>query len=163
MYDFKQKVSKEDYLEFYKFHVRKNLYSPLKLVFAAVFLLTLYSGPLYGQWNMLYIGIGLTVLLGVLYLRVSTSGAKIYDQDPETFNYQYKFDNVTVSFSTKDGKSSKMWTEFVDIHETDNYVYIFMKSNKGLMFVKSQAPEGAIDFIKTKVKPKAKVKVPFKK
>lgn len=150
-FKFKQKISKEEYLVFYKFNATKNLYTPTKILVGSVFLLTLYSGFFFNNSGLGFVGVALTVLFVAAYFRVMTSGGKIYEMDPETFHYTYDINDVTVSFSTKDGKSSKMWSEFKDRYEDDEFLFVFMKNNKGLMFVKSKMPAGLLSFIQQKV------------
>jgi hypothetical protein len=76
--------------------------------------------------------------------------------DPESFNYDYVINEVTCSFSTKDGKSSKMWSEFVTKYENEEYLYIFTKKNRGLMFVKKSLEPEILEFINGKVSEKKK-------
>lgn len=149
--NFKQTVTKEDYLAFYKYHVTKNFLSPTKIFFVVLFIGTLLSGPFFGQPEMAYFGGAFLIIVILLYFRVTRSGGKIYDADTDAFNYTYKLDDVTISFSTKDGKSSKMWTEFVRYHETEEYLYIFTKSNKGLMFNRRDISVEIYDFMKKKL------------
>ena len=149
--NFKQKTSLEDYLAFYKYHVLKNFMSPSKLIMVGVFGVMLIVAIIFGQTELKIGAAAIIVLSTLSFLRIQTSGKKIYEKDPESFEYNYKFDDVTVSFSTKDGKSSKMWSEFVKAYEDDLYIYIFTKSNKGLMFVKAQMPEEVLTFVKKKI------------
>lgn len=160
-YKFKQKVSKEDYLAFYKYHVTKNFMSPAKIGFTIMFFLMLFSGFFFGKMEVGIGGVVLLILVILMYFRITRSGSKIYDQDPSAFEYDYSLDDVTVSFSTKDGRSSKMWTEFVKTYEDELYLYIFTKSNKGLMFVKKSIDTEIYNFIMSKVKENKKIS--FKK
>jgi hypothetical protein len=155
-YKFKQVVSKEDYLAFYKYHLLKKFYDPIKLAMGVVFFLILLSGIFFDQMVMFYTGIGLLVFVIFVYLRISFAGGKIYDMDPESFNYDYVINEVTCSFSTKDGKSSKMWSEFVTKYENEEYLYIFTKKNRGLMFVKKSLEPEILEFINGKVSEKKK-------
>lgn len=155
-YKFKQNVGKEDYLEFYKYHVAKNFYSPIKIVFVAIFFIILFSGPLFGKPELLYGGLVLLFFVIMLFFRVSRSGGKIYDGDPDSFNYKYTFDDVTVTFATKEGQSSKMWSEFVKKYETEKYIYIFTKSNKGLMFIKDSMEAEVLTFLLKKLEDNVK-------
>ena len=160
-YKFKQKVNKEDYLEFYKYYVTRNFLSPAKIGFVVMFFAVLFSGPFFGRPEMAYGGAALLILVVILYFRITGSGGKIYDGDPKAFEYTYALDEVTISFSTKDGKSSKMWSEFVKYEEKDKYLYAFTKNNKGLMFVKSDIEDEVYSFIVKKLQENTKmIKVP---
>ena len=162
-YKFKQKVNKEDYLAFYKYHVTKNFMSPIKLVFIALFFVILFSGFFFGNQTIGFAGIVLFIFVGLLFLRISKSGSKIYDADPEAFSYDYVMDSVTISFSTKDGRSSKMWSEFTTFFENDLYLYIFTKTNKGLMFVKTALEPEVYNFIKGKLDENSKSVIKYLK
>jgi len=150
-FNFTQEVTKEEYLAFYRYHILKKFYSPVKIIAVVFFFLILFSGPFYGQWTMLYAGLALLAFIVFMIFKIKNTGGKIYDQDPESFQYEYVLTDVTCSFSTKDGKSTKMWSEFVFLFEDEQYVFIYTKQNRGLMFVKEKMEEEVVAFIKQKV------------
>jgi len=164
-YKFTQEVSKEDYMAFYKYHVTKNFMSPIKMLFVLIFLGVMLSGVFFGRASMTYAGIGFVIVLAVMYLRLTKSGEKVYDKNPDGFTYHFVIDEETVSFSTADGKSSKKWNEFAKFYEDEQHIFLFTKQNKGLMFVKNQIEDEVCVFLSKTIKEnlKSKINIPFSK
>lgn len=161
-YKFNQNVNREEYLAFYKYHVVKNFMSPTKLIFSAVFFGALLSGAFFGYPEMTYAGVALIVMTVYMMSRLSKSGGKIFDKNPEAFSYDYTLDDNNLSFKTDEGSNTKPWKEFVKYFEDDKYIFIFTKTNKGLMFCKGKLDPETIKFILGKCE-ENKARNPFKR
>ena len=72
---------------------------------------------------------------------------KMYNRDPDGFKMNYIVNEDSVTFSTDEGSSSKMWSEFENLHEVDKFVFIYLKNRRGLIFKREYIGEEAFDFI----------------
>ena len=91
--------------------------------------------------------IGLAVFIAGLYYYMRGQGKRLYNGDPESFNMDYYVDENTLTFSTKEGSSSKMWSEFENLHEVEEFVFIYLKNKRGLIFKREYIGSEAYDFI----------------
>jgi hypothetical protein len=146
-YKFRQELTENDFLVFYKLYLTKTFMRPLNIVLISIFFVVLLSGPFFGNYQTLYYAIGLAVFIAGLYYYMRGQGKRLYNGDPESFNMDYYVDENTLTFSTKEGSSSKMWSEFENLHEVEEFVFIYLKNKRGLIFKRDYVGSEVYDFI----------------
>ena len=127
-FKFKQTVTLEDFLVFYKYFLIKTFVKPFNILMIAIFMLYLLSGPFFGKPEMLLYALGFVLFLGILYYWLSRNGKKLYDRDTESFTMDYTIEDASLSFSSADGKYTKMWSEFHSLQETKGNVFLYLKA-----------------------------------
>lgn len=146
-YKFRQELTEEDFLVFYKLYLTKTFMRPLNIFLISIFFIVLLSGPFFGSPQTAYYAIGLAVFIVGMYFYMSRQGKKLYNRDPESFHMDYHIDENTITFSSKDGSSSKMWSEFENLHEVEEFVFIYLKNKRGLIFKKEYVGTYAYNFL----------------
>ena len=146
-YNFRQELTEEDFLVFYKLYLTKNFMRPLNIVLVSIFFIVLLAGPFFGSPQTAYYAIGLAVFIVGMYFYMSRQGKKMYNRDPESFHMDYYLDENNVTFTSKDGSSSKMWSEFENLHEVKDFVFIYLKNKRGLIFKRDYIGEEAYNYI----------------
>lgn len=146
-YKFKQDITEEDFLVFYQLYFRKTFMRPLNVFLIAIFFIVLIAGPFFGSPQTLYYAIGLAVFLVGTYFYMKRAGKKMYNRNPDGFKMNYFVDETGVSFATDEGSSSKMWSEFENLHEVEEFVFIYLKNKRGLIFKRDYIGEEAYNYI----------------
>jgi low affinity Fe/Cu permease len=146
-YKFNQKLTEEDFLVFYRLYFKKTFMRPLNVVIVTIFFIVLLMGPFFGSPQTAYYAIGLAVFLVAMYFYMGNQGKKLYNRDPESFKMDYVVNEDTITFSSEHGSSSKMWSEFARLHEVEEFVFIYLKNNRGLIFKRAYVGNEAFNFI----------------
>lgn len=146
-YKFKQDLTEEDFLVFYQLYFKKTFMRPLNIVLVSVFLVVLLLGPFFNNPQTLYYAVGLVVFLFGTYFYMGRQGKKMYNRDPESFRMEYVVNEDFVSFTSKEGSSSKMWSEFENLHEVEDFVFVYLKNKRGLIFKREYTGVEAYNFI----------------
>lgn len=149
-FKFRQEVSETDFVIFYNYHIRRTLLRPFNLVLSAMFVLILLAGPFFGSPETLYYGLGFIAIIVLLYFYMNRQGKKLYQRDPDSFNMDYVINENGLRFESKDGFSEKMWSEFESMVISEEYVYIYLKNKRGLLFKKEICGNEVIDFLTSK-------------
>lgn len=146
-YKFRQELTEDDFLIFYKLYLTKTFMRPLNIVLISIFFVVLLAGPFFGNFQTLYYAIGLAAFIVGLYFYMKGQGKRLFNSDPESFSMDYYVDENTITFSTKEGSSSKMWSEFESMHEVEEFAFIYLKNKRGLIFKRDYIGSEAYDFI----------------
>lgn len=146
-FKFRQELTEEDFLVFYKLYLTKNFMRPLNIVLISIFFIVLLLGPFFGNPQTAYYALALAVFIVAMYFYMSRQGKKLYNKDPESFHMDYFVDDNTITFSSKDGSSSKMWSEFEHLQEVQEFVFIYLKNKRGLIFKRDYIGEDAYNYV----------------
>lgn len=141
-------ISKEDFNEFYKNFIFRTILKTSNLIVYSAFLLFLLVTPIVtGDLGyLIYFGVFL-VIISLLFLYMKRQGNRLYENNPEAFNMTYTLTEKELTFKTKEGSSSKFYSEFFSIVEVEGYYFLYLKNKRGLIFVKSQMEEDAITYL----------------
>jgi hypothetical protein len=99
------------------------------------------------DYTFLYIGIGIVVLLTGMVFFVRYNAGKTYDRNPDAFNMSYRVDETMLTYIVPEGEIQKKWDEFHSVYENEDYLYLYVNKNSGLVFVKSQVNTDITTFI----------------
>jgi hypothetical protein len=147
MYSFKQEVSLKDFQVFYNMHLKRIFFRPMNIIIALVFFVFLLSGPLFGNPETLIYAIVFVLIVALLFWWMPKNGEKLYSKDPDSFTMDYTLSESNITFQSKDGKSTKLWSEFYSMVETKDFVFIYLKNKRGLIFKKETLGEEATAFL----------------
>ncbi|MCF7926451.1 MAG: YcxB family protein [Candidatus Izimaplasma sp.] len=154
-YEFNQTVEEEDYVAFVNNHLKSTFFKPFNLVLFIVSIGYLIISPFVTgeqDFTFLYIGIGIIVLLVGMVIFVRRNAKKQYQKNPGLFRMKYVVDDTYLYYKISEGDIKKEWKDFYSINETENYLYLYLNKNNGVVFVKNQINNDIIRFIKQKAK-----------
>lgn len=154
-YQFKQHVTREDYIAFLMNHIKMNIVKPINVVFFVILLGYLIAAPFItgtGDFTFTYIGFGLVGVMGLTLLIARRNAGKRYDKNAEKFDMSYHVDETAFSYVIGEQKIEKKWIDFYSASEVDDYLYIFVSRDSGTVLVKRDIPDDAIRFIRKQIR-----------
>lgn len=148
MYTFKNKVSEEDFLAFYKHYLKKTMLKPLSVGIYSVFLLFLLIGPIITKDYSMYMYFGFFAMITLFVVTsIPRKARKLYEHNKESFQLTYTFKKEALKFESPQGKNEKLWSEFHTLYETKDHYFIYLKNKRGLVFTKSCMNEDQVRFL----------------
>lgn len=160
-YEFSQKVSRDDYIAFVTNHIKKSFLKLSNILLFTISIGYLVISPfVLGEqdFTFMYIGLGIVALLTAMVFYVRKNAGKTYDRNPDAFDMTYRLDEEKLTYIVPEGEIEKPWEEFHSLYETEDYLYLYVNKNSGLVFVKSQVTSEQLAFIighgKVNMKPK---------
>ncbi len=160
-FTFRQKVSREDYVAFVDNHLKRSILKPLNLVLFVISIGYLMISPFIldnGDYTFFFIGLGIALLLAAMIFYARRNAAKQYDKTPDQFNMEYKVDDEGLTYLIGEGSIEKKWFDFHSAMEKEDYLYLYVNKNSGMVIVKREVPIDALNFIKEKIKEKVNPK-----
>lgn len=154
-YSFSQKVTKEDYVSFVTNHMKMSFLKPLNIVLFAVSIGYLMVSPFIlqdGNFTFLFIGLAILLLLVGMVLYARKNAAKQYMKDEDQFNMDYEVNDKGLVYIYNDGRLEKLWVDFYSTAETEDYIYVYVNKNSGLVLVKRDISTDGVRFIKEKLR-----------
>lgn len=165
-YNFSQHVTKEDYIAFVTNHMKMSFFKPFNIVLFVISVGYLAASPFIlgtNDYTFLFIGLGIILLLVGMVFYARKNAAKTYDKNSDQFTMSYKVDDEGLTYILGEGQLQKQWMEFYSATENDDYMYVYVNKNSGLVLVKRDVPVDALRFIRSKltehVTPAKRVKV----
>lgn len=155
-YTFTQKVEKDDYVSFVVNHMKYSFYKPLNIVLFTVSIGYLMVSPFLmpadeRNYTFTLIGVGLILLLIALTWFAKRGAEKQYDRGGGAFEMTYEITDESLIYKVDEGEISKNWNEFYSAMETDNYIYIYVNKQRGMVILKKAISGDMMDFIKGKL------------
>jgi hypothetical protein len=153
-YNFKQHLSKEDYVNFVTAHMKSSMLKPLNIVLFIISVGYLVVSPFIlgtGDFTFLYFGLGIIALLVIMYFYARRNAAKQYEKNSEQFDMTYKVNDEGLNYILPQGSIEKKWIEFFSAFETEEYLFIYLQKNSGMVILKRDVPTDAVEFIKRKL------------
>lgn len=154
-YTFSQHVTREDYVAFVTNHMKISFFKPFNIVLFVVSIGYLMLSPFIlgtGEFNFLFIGLGLVALLAGMFFYAKRNAKKQYDKNPDSFNMSYEVNDEALVYIFTEQNITKKWIEFYSAAETEEYLYIYVNKNSGLVLVKRDIPNDALNFVKDKIR-----------
>lgn len=153
MYKFKNKVSEEDFLAFYKHYLKKTMFKPLSIGIYGVFLLFMLIGPIITRDYTMYMYLAFFVLITFfVFTSIPRKARKLYESNKDSFQLTYTMKEDVLQFEASQGKNEKLWSEFHTLYETQDHYFIYLKNKRGLIFTKSSMNEENMTFLIDKCK-----------
>lgn len=149
-YEFKQNVTKEDYVAFVTNHIKKSFLKVSNILLFTISIGYLIVSPFIldeQDFTFLYIGLAIVALLIGMVFFVRRNAGKTYDKNPNAFDMAYRADDEGLTYIVPEGEIQKNWNEFYSVNETEEYLYLYVNKNSGLLFVKSQINQDIVRFI----------------
>lgn len=149
-YEFKQTVTREDYIAFVTNHIKKSFLKVSNILLFTISIGYLIVSPFIldeQDFTFLYIGLAIVALLVGMVFFVRRNAGKTFDKNPNAFDMAYKADDAGLTYIVPEGEIQKNWNEFYSIHETEDYLYLYVNKNSGLLFVKSQINHDILQFV----------------
>ncbi len=154
-YKFTQKVTKEDYIAFVTNHMKISFLKPVNIILFTVSIGYLMVSPFIideKDYTFLFIGVGIVLLLFAMILFARKNAAKQYDKSEEQFNMTYIVDDEKLIYMINEGNVEKQWIDFYSTVETEEYIYIYVNKNSGMVLVKRDIPTNVLSFVREKLK-----------
>lgn len=155
-YRFKQEVTKEDYVSFVTNHMKRSFVKPVNIILFTVSIGYLMVSPFLmpaeeRSFTFTFIGIGLLVLLTGLVIFSKKAAEKQYDRSNGGFDMEYEITEDGLVYIVGEGTIEKKWYEFYSVNENEDYLYIYVNKQRGMLIIKRAITEEALQFIKTKL------------
>ena len=162
-YKFKQEVSKEDYVSFVTNHMKQSFLKPVNIVLFTVSIGYLMISPFLmsadeRNYTFTFIGIGLILLLGALVVFSKKAAERQYDKAQGSFDMEYEITDDALVYIIQEGNVSKQWYEFYSVTENENYLYVYVNKQRGMLIIKRAISSDALNFLKTKLRENLKPK-----
>lgn len=155
-YKFKQMLTKEDYVAFVTNHLRQGLLRPFNVVLFILCMGYLLASPFLpgneGNYNFMFIALGLVAMLAIMVVFSRRSAGKRYDKVKDEFDVEFTVDENKVVYSLSNGQFlDKPWNEFYRIFERGEYIYLYVNKNSGLVCVTRNLNQDIVAFIKRQI------------
>ncbi len=162
-YNFKQEVSKEDYVSFVTNHMKQSFFKPLNVVLFTVSIGYLMISPFLmaadeRNYTFTLIGLGLILLLIALTIFGKKAAGRQYDKAMGSFDMEYEVTDEALVYIIEEGNISKKWYEFYSVSENENYLYVYVNKQRGMLIIKRALSQDALNFIKAKLRENLKPK-----
>ncbi len=162
-YKFTQKVTKEDYVSFVTNHMKVSFLKPLNIALFVVSIGYLTVSPFLlpadeRNFTFTFIGIGILLLLIVMVWYAKRNAEKQYDKSESEFTMSYEVNEEGLVYIVSEGNIEKKWIEFYSAVENEQYLYIYVNKNSGMVIVKRDVDDAAINFVKEKLRLHVKAK-----
>ena len=155
-YKFTQEISREDYVSFVVNHMKYSFLKPFNIILFTVSIGYLMVSPFLMQtgernYTFTFIGIGLMVVLGALMVFAKRSAGKQYDKTGGEFKMTYEITDDALVYKVAEGDVTKQWNEFYSAMETEDYLYVYVNKQRGMVIVKRSISDAMVRFIKEKL------------
>ncbi len=152
-YNFHQHVTKDDYVAFVMNHLKMSFYKPFNMALFIVSVGYLLISPILdpGNFTFLFIGLGIVLLLVAMMFYARKNAAKTYDNSAAQFDMSYRVNDEGLTYILDEGQLEKKWGEFYSVKETEEYLYVYVNKNSGMVIVKREVPNDALSFVKQKL------------
>lgn len=148
--EFTQNVTKEDYVAFVTNHIKKTFLKVPNLLLFTISIGYLVLSPFILEdqdFTFMFVGLAIVVLIFGMVFFVKNRAAKTFDENPDAFRMSYRVTEESLTYIVTDGEIEKKWEEFYSINESQNYLYLYVNKNSGLLFVKSQINSDILRYI----------------
>ena len=156
-YKFNQNVTKEDYVSFVTNHMKNSFLRPFNVVLFIVSIGYLSISPFLmpadeRNFTFTFIGIGIVAVLFGMVLLAKKNAAKQYDKNSGEFKMSYDINDERLVYIVGEGQIERKWNEFYSAVENQDYLYIYVNKNSGMLIVKRDANEPTLAFIREKLR-----------
>jgi len=152
-YQFSQKWTKEDYVAFATNHLLLNFLRLKNIILYTVSIGYLLLTPLFaGTWTFFFVGIGLMVLLGGYILVARRSAGKGYERNKDSLSINFTLNETGLIYETKEGTITEDWAKFINVKETEDYLFMYFATNKGFLLAKRDLSEDMLRMIRRGLK-----------
>jgi LPXTG-motif cell wall-anchored protein len=152
-YNFKQELTREDYISFVTNHLRQGLLKPLNILFFTISIGYLLVSPLLpgneGNYGFTLIGLALLLVLGAMIYFARRSASKRYESVKDEFKVEFTMDENTLRYELEDQRFiEKQWMEFYSAYERGDYIYLYVSKNSGIVIVTRDLQPEIVRFIR---------------
>ena len=156
-YKFSQKVTREDYISFVTNHMKNSFLRPVNVVLFIISIGYLTVSPFLmpadeRSFTFTFIGVGIIALLVGMVFLARKNAAKQYDRIEGEFKMSYEFDDDGLRYIVAEGQIEKKWFEFHSAVENEDYLYIYVNKNSGMLVIKREADENSLRFLRDKLR-----------
>lgn len=162
-YKFKQEVTKDDYVSFVTNHMKQSFLKPVNIILFTVSIGYLMISPFLmsaesRNYTFTFIGLGLIVLLVGLVIFSKKAAEKQYDKNAGNFDMEYEINDEALVYIVQEGRIDKKWYEFYSVSENQDYLYVYVNKQRGMLIIKRAISSDALQFVKSKLKENLKPK-----
>lgn len=155
-YKFTQDISREDYVSFVVNHMKYSFLKPANIVLFTLSIGYLTVSPFLMQvedrnYTFTFIGIGLIFVLAGLMMFAKRNAGKQYDKTGGEFKMTYEITDDALVYKVAEGDVTKQWYEFYSAMETEDYLYIYVNKQRGMVILKRALSDDMVRFIKEKL------------
>lgn len=155
-YKFKQEVNQDDYVSFVTNHMKQSFLKPVNIVLFTVSIGYLMVSPFLmaadeRNYTFTFIGLGLVLLLVALAAFSKKAAERQYLKSGGNFDMEYEITDEALVYIVSEGKIAKNWSEFYSVSENDDYLYVYVNKQRGMLIIKRAITSDALDFIKNKL------------
>ena len=156
-YEFTQSVKKDDYVAFVVNHMKYSFLKPVNIILFSVSIGYLIISPFLvtsgeRDFTFTFVGFGLIILLIGLMMFAKKNAAKQYEKSGGELKMTYQINDDALVYKVAEGDISKLWYEFYSVMETEDYLYIYVNKQRGMVILKNALNSDALDFVKRKLK-----------
>jgi hypothetical protein len=162
-YKFNQNVTKEDYVSFVTNHMKNSFLRPMNIVLFVISIGYLTVSPFFmpadeRSFTFTFIGIGIVLLLIAMVFFAKRNAEKQYDKNEGEFKMKYEVDDEGLRYIVSEGQIERKWNELFSAVENDEYLYIYVNKNSGMLMVKRDIDDAAIQFVRDRLRANLKPK-----
>ena len=156
-YRFKQEVSKEDYVSFVTNHMKRSFLKPANIILFTISIGYLMVSPFLmasedRNYTFTFIGVGLLLLSVALVYFSKKAAEKQYDRSETGFDMEYEINEDGLVYIVQDGRVEKKWYEFYSVNENEDYLYLYVNKQRGMLIIKRFLNQDALNLIKNKLR-----------
>lgn len=162
-YEINQTLTKEDYMAYVTNQLYNYFFRPFNVIIFSVILVYLLIVPFFTQnYGFMLIALGAILLNVLLIVYTRHRAKKFFEKNQDLISMNLVLEDQELVYKNIDGNLSKKWFEFDNVKETEDYIFLNVNRQSGLIIVKRELSVEAKQFLLEKVSaslPAKKVKL----
>lgn len=162
-YEINQTLTKEDYMAYVTNQLYNYFFRPFNVIIFSVILVYLLIVPFFTQnYGFMLIALGAILLNVLLIVYTRHRAKKFFEKNQDLISMNLVLEDQELVYKNIDGNLSKKWFEFDNVKETEDYIFLNVNRQSGLIIVKRELSAEAKQFLLEKVSaslPAKKVKL----
>jgi hypothetical protein len=158
-YEVNQTLTREDYMAYVTNQLYNYFFRPFNLIIFGVIIIYLLIVPIFTEnYGFMLIAVGAIALNALLIFYTRSRAKKFYDKNQDLIKMELLIEENELVYKNTDGNLTKKWFEFESVKETEEYFFLNVNRQSGLIIVKRElSPEGSaflVEKLKASIKPK---------
>lgn len=152
-YEVTQELNEKDYMAYVTNQLMSYFLRPINVIMYVVILSYMgYVLVTTQNYVILLMILAIVVLNLILIFFTRGRAKKFFKQNQELIRMQLTFKDDILVYRNSDGDLEKFWYEFIGARESDDYIYLSVNKQSGLIIVKRFLSSDALNYLYGRLK-----------